>query len=442
VAQKYDLPNWKGSVPVSKSLSLQSRRVAAIPRGLATAFPVFAARAENSELWDVDGNRFIDFAGGIAVLNTGHRHPAVLEAVQTQLAAYTHTAFQVIGYEPYVALCERLNGLAPFKEPAKSILFSTGAEAIENAVKIARAHTGRTDIIAFTGGFHGRTFMASALTGKIAPYKRKFGPMPAGVWHVPFPAPQHDVSVADTLKALDQLFRADVDPANVAAIIIEPVQGEGGFHPAPNELLNSLRRICDDSGSVLIVDEVQTGFGRTGKMFAIEHSGVEPDLVAIAKSLAGGFPLSGVIGRSAIMDAPEPGGLGGTYAGSPISCAAALAVLDVIADEGLLAQASTLGALVRDELQRIARRNDTIPIGFVRGPGAMVAFDVVKSRRAAEPDSDGTKRVLQAALDDGLILLACGVHGNSIRLLMPLTIPDALLREGLTKLESALVKAR
>jgi len=427
---------------VSKSLSLQSRRVAAIPRGLATAFPVFAARAENSELWDVDGNRFIDFAGGIAVLNTGHRHPAVLDAVQTQLVAYTHTAFQVIGYEPYVALCERLNGLAPFKEPAKSILFSTGAEAIENAAKIARAHTGRTDIIAFTGGFHGRTFMASALTGKIAPYKRKFGPMPAGVWHVPFPAPQHDVSVADTLKALDQLFRADVDPANVAAIIIEPVQGEGGFHPAPYELLNSLRRICDDSGSVMIVDEVQTGFGRTGKMFAIEHSGVEPDLVAIAKSLAGGFPLSGVIGRSAIMDAPEPGGLGGTYAGSPISCAAALAVLDVIANEGLLARASTLGALVRDELQRIARRNDTIPIGFVRGPGAMVAFDVVKSRGAAEPDSDGTKRVLQAALDDGLILLACGVHGNSIRLLMPLTIPDALLREGLTKLESALVKAR
>ena len=427
---------------MSKNSLLQSRRAAALPRGLSTAFPVFAARAENSELWDIDGNRFIDFAGGIAVLNTGHRHPAVLKAVQNQLGAYTHTAFQVIGYEPYVALCERLNKLAPFKGPAKSILFSTGAEAVENAVKIARAHTGRTDIIAFTGGFHGRTLMASALTGKIAPYKRKFGPMPAGVWHIPFPAPQYGVSVADALKALDHLFRADVDPANVAAVIIEAVQGEGGFHPAPNELLISLRRMCDENGSVLMVDEVQTGFGRTGKMFGIEHSGVEPDLVTIAKSLAGGFPLSGVIGRSAIMDAPDPGGLGGTYAGSPISCAAALAVLDVIADEKLLARASSLGALVRDELQRIARRNDTIPIGFVRGPGAMVAFDIVKSPGAAEPHPDGTKRVIQAALDDGLILLACGVHGNTIRLLMPLTIPDVLLREGLAKLENALVKAR
>jgi 4-aminobutyrate aminotransferase/(S)-3-amino-2-methylpropionate transaminase len=427
---------------VSNSALLQSRRAAAVPRGLSSAFPVFAARAENSELWDTNGRRYIDFAGGIAVLNTGHRHPAVLKAVETQLAAYTHTAFQVVPYEPYVELCERLNELAPFKESAKSILFSTGAEAVENAVKIARAHTRRTDVIAFTGGFHGRTLMTSALTGKIAPYKKKFGPMPAGVWHVPFPVPQHGVSVADALKAIDYLFRADVDPVNVAAIIIEPVQGEGGFHPAPTELLAALRRICDDNGIVLIADEVQTGFGRTGKMFGIEHSGVEPDLVTVAKSLAGGFPLSGVIGRSAIMDAPEPGGLGGTYAGSPIACAAALAVLDVIVDERLIDRANRLGALMTDELQQIARRNDTIPIGFVRGPGAMIAFDVLKSPGEAEPDPDGTKRVIQEALKQGLILLACGVHANTIRLLMPLTISDALLIEGLGKLQNALVNAR
>ncbi|MBR1089383.1 4-aminobutyrate--2-oxoglutarate transaminase [Bradyrhizobium manausense] len=427
---------------MSNSALLQSRRAAAVPRGLSSAFPVFAARAENSELWDTNGRRYIDFAGGIAVLNTGHRHPAVLKAVETQLAAYTHTAFQVVPYEPYVELCERLNELAPFKESAKSILFSTGAEAVENAVKIARAHTRRTDVIAFTGGFHGRTLMTSALTGKIAPYKKKFGPMPAGVWHVPFPVPQHGVSVADALKAIDYLFRADVDPVNVAAIIIEPVQGEGGFHPAPTELLAALRRICDDNGIVLIADEVQTGFGRTGKMFGIEHSGVEPDLVTVAKSLAGGFPLSGVIGRSAIMDAPEPGGLGGTYAGSPIACAAALAVLDVIVDERLIDRANRLGALMTDELQQIARRNDTIPIGFVRGPGAMIAFDVLKSPGEAEPDPDGTKRVIQEALKQGLILLACGVHANTIRLLMPLTISDALLIEGLGKLQNALVNAR
>ncbi|MGY3473528.1 4-aminobutyrate--2-oxoglutarate transaminase [Bradyrhizobium ottawaense] len=426
---------------MSKSALLQSRRAAAVSRGIASAFSVFAARAENSELWDADGGRLIDFAGEIAVLNTGHRHPAVMAAVEAQLAAYTHTAFQVIPYEPYVALCERLNGLAPFSGDAKSILFSTGAEAVENAVKIARAHTGRTDVIAFAGGFHGRTLMASALTGKIAPYKKKFGPMPSGVWHVPFPVPQYGISVSDTLRAIDYLFRADVDPANVAAIIIESVQGEGGFHPAPAELLNELRRICDDNGIVLIADEVQTGFGRTGRMFGIEHSGAEPDLLTIAKSLAGGFPLSGVIGRSYIMDAPEPGGLGGTYAGSPIACAAALAVLDVIANEGLLERANTIGTLLRDELDRISKRNDAVPVGFVRGPGAMVAFDVLRTRGGTEPDPDATRRVIQAALEDGLILLACGVHGNTIRLLMPLTISDALLTEGIAKLEKALTTA-
>jgi 4-aminobutyrate aminotransferase/(S)-3-amino-2-methylpropionate transaminase len=428
-------------IDMTTNASLQARRVAAVPRGVATANAVFAKRAEGSELWDAEGNRYIDFGGGIAVLNTGHRHPKVIAAVRDQLDAYTHTAFQIVPYEPYIELCERLNEIAPFKGPAKSILFSTGAEAVENAVKIARAHTGRTNVIAFTGAFHGRTLMTSALTGKVAPYKKKFGPMPAGVWHIPFPVAQHDVTVADSLKALEYLFRADVDPANVAAIIIEPVQGEGGFHPAPTDLLEALRKICDQHGILLIADEVQTGFARTGKMFGIENSGVEPDLITIAKSLAGGFPLSGVVGRAEIMDAPEPGGLGGTYAGSPLACAAALAVLDVIKEEKLIDRANALGDRMKGELTRFAQRNDIVPMAAIRGPGAMIAFDIVKDRVSQEPDADATKRVTQAALAEGLVLLSCGVHANTIRLLMPLTISDALLDEGMAKLERALVAA-
>ena len=426
---------------MTSNSTLQARRMAAVPRGIATAYPVFAERAEGSELWDVDGNRFIDFGGGIAVLNTGHRHPKVVKAVRDQLDHFTHTAFQIVPYEPYIALCEKLNALAPFSGEAKSILFSTGAEAVENAVKIARAATGRTNVIAFSGAFHGRTLMTSALTGKVAPYKKKFGPMPAGIWHVPFPVPQHGVTVADTLKAIEYLFRADVDPVNVAAFIIEPVQGEGGFYPAPTELLVALRAICDEHGILLIADEVQTGFARTGKMFGIEHSGVEPDLMTMAKSLAGGFPLSGVVGRAAIMDAPDPGGLGGTYAGSPLACAAALAVLEVIAEEKLIERANVVGDRIKGELARIAQRNDTVPMSAIRGPGAMVAFDIVKSRGAEEPDADATKRVTAAALAEGLVLLSCGVHANTVRILMPLTISDEILAEGMGKLEKALVAA-
>jgi 4-aminobutyrate aminotransferase/(S)-3-amino-2-methylpropionate transaminase len=426
---------------MTNNSSLQARRVAAVPRGVGTAYPVFASRAEGSELWDVDGNRYIDFAGGIAVLNTGHRHPKVIAAVRQQLDSYTHTAFQIVPYEPYIALCERLNGLAPFSGEAKTILFSTGAEAVENAVKIARAATGRPGIIAFGGGFHGRTMMTMALTGKVAPYKKKFGPMPGGVYHLPFPIPQDGVTVADTMRALELLFRADIEPAHVAAIIIEPVQGEGGFHPAPTELLQALRKVCDEHGILLIADEIQTGFARTGKMFCIENSGIEPDLVTIAKSLAGGFPLSGVIGRAAVMDGPEPGGLGGTYAGSPIACAAALAVLDVIAEERLIDRANMLGERIKGELSRIAQRNDTVPMAAIRGPGAMVAFDIVKGRGGAEPDADATKRVTQAALAEGLVLLSCGVNANTVRILMPLTISDAILAEGMDRLEKALVAA-
>jgi 4-aminobutyrate aminotransferase/(S)-3-amino-2-methylpropionate transaminase len=427
---------------MSANADLQARREKAIPRGVGVAYPVFADRAENAELWDVEGRRYIDFAGGIAVLNTGHRHPKVIKAVQDQLERYTHTCFQVAPYEPYVELCERLNDLAPFKGPAKSVLFTTGAEALENSIKIARASTGRSAVIAFAGGFHGRTMMTMAMTGKVMPYKKKFGPMPNEVYHVPFPFEGFGVTVQDSLKAIDFLFKADVEPGRVAAIVIEPVQGEGGFLPVPTELFVALRKLCDTHGILLISDEVQAGFGRTGKMFGIEHSGVEPDLVTIAKSLAGGFPLSGVIGRADIMDAADPGGLGGTYAGSPIACVAALAVLDVIKEEKLLDRANQMGERIKSTLQRIATRNDIVPISLIRGPGAMIAFDIVKANGGFEPDADATKRMTAAAIADGLILLSCGVNYNTIRILVPLTASDAIVDEGMAKLEAALVAAR
>ena len=425
---------------MSTNADLHARRLAAVPRGVATATQIFAARAENAELWDVEGRRYVDFAGGIAVLNTGHRHPRVLEAVRAQLDAYTHTAFQVVAYEPYVELAERLNALAPFDGPAKTIFFTTGAEAVENAVKMARAATGRSAVIAFTGGFHGRTLLTMAMTGKVAPYKRLFGPLPGEVFHAPFPVPQYGVTVEDSLRALEFLFRADVEPERVAAIIIEPVQGEGGFQPAPPELLRALREICDRHGILLISDEVQAGFARTGKMFGIEHSGVQPDMITVAKSLAGGFPLSGVIGRAAIMDAAEPGGLGGTYAGPPIACAAALAVLDVIADEKLMARAEAQGERIKGRLQAMSRRNDLVPIAGIRGPGAMVGFDIVREGGGGEPDGAEAKAVTVRALQKGLLLLSCGVHGETIRLLAPLTTPDAILDEGLDILEASLAR--
>lgn len=418
--------------------SLMARRIAAVPRGVGHATPVFAARAENSEVWDVEGKRYIDFAGGIAVLNTGHRHPKVIAAVMEQMALYTHTAFQVMPYEPYIRLAERLNDLAPVEGPAKTILFSTGAEAVENAIKIARAATGRSGVIAFTGGFHGRTMLTMALTGKVLPYKKKFGPMAAEVYHLPFPIAHHGVTTGDALKALAFLFKADIDPTSVAAIILEPVQGEGGFYEAPVELLQELRRICDANGILLVADEIQCGFARTGKMFGIEHSGVKPDLLTVAKSLAGGFPLSAVIGRAEVMDAAEPGGLGGTYAGNPVACAAALAVLDVIAEEKLLDRANQIGARIKARLEGFAKRNDLMPIAAIRGHGAMIGFEIVKSRGGVEPDPDATKKLATRALELGLVLLSCGVYNNVIRLLMPLTISDALLDEGMDMLEQAL----
>jgi 4-aminobutyrate aminotransferase/(S)-3-amino-2-methylpropionate transaminase len=423
---------------MTTNAALLSRRQEAIPRALSHATSVYAERARNAEIWDVEGKRYIDFAGGIAVLNTGHCHPKVIAAATEQMGRFTHTCVQVLAYEPYVELAERLNALAPFQGKARTIFFTTGAEAVENAVKIARVATGRSGIIAFAGGFHGRTIMTSALTGKTLPYKRGFGPFPAEIYHVPFPIPHHGVTTADSLKALEYLFRTDIEPARVAAILIEPIQGEGGFYEAPVELMQALRRICDQHGILLVADEVQSGFARTGKMFGIEHSGVEPDLVTIAKSLAGGFPLAGVIGRDEIMQAAEPGGLGGTYAGSPIACAAALAVLDVIAEEQLLQRATVIGARIKQRLEAISHRNDTLPIGAIRGPGAMIGFEIFKERGGTDPDADATRRVTAKALDEGLVLLSCGVFSNVIRILVPLTVEDDILDAGLGKLERAL----
>jgi 4-aminobutyrate aminotransferase / (S)-3-amino-2-methylpropionate transaminase / 5-aminovalerate transaminase len=416
---------------------LLARHANAVPRGVACATPLYADTARNAEIWDADGKRYIDFAGGIAVLNVGHRHPTVMAAVAAQAERYTHTAFQVMPYEPYIRLCERLNALVPVEGPAKSILFTTGAEAAENAAKIARAATGRDAIVTFVGGFHGRSLFASALTGKVEPYKSAFGGMAAGVFHAPFPSPEAGVTIEDSLRALDFIFRADVSPQAVAAIMLEPVQGEGGFHIASPDFLKALRSICDTHGILLIADEVQTGFARTGRMFAIEHSGVKPDLVAMAKSLGGGFPISAVSGRAEIMDAVPPGGLGGTYAGSPVACAAALAVLDVIEEEGLLARADAIGQRVVARVSACAASLGGGAISAIRMLGAMTAFDIVDADRNPAPQH--VKAIQKAALDLGLILLSCGMQGNTVRLLMPLTIEDGVLEEGLGILETALL---
>jgi 4-aminobutyrate aminotransferase / (S)-3-amino-2-methylpropionate transaminase / 5-aminovalerate transaminase len=425
---------------MTTNAELQKLREAAVPRGVSNMLPVFTQRAANAEQWDVEGKRYVDFAAGIAVLNTGHIHPRIRKAVEQQLQLFTHTCFQVTQYEVYVRLADRINRLAPGPTPKKTIFLSTGAEAVENAVKIARSYTKRSAVISFGGSFHGRTLLAMGLTGKVVPYKVGFGPFPADIYHVPFPVAYHGGSAAESLAALDELFHSDVEPSRVAAIIIEPVQGEGGFYVAPFEFLRSLRAICDKHGIVLIADEIQTGFARTGKMFAIEHSGVEPDLMTLAKSIAGGFPLSAVCGKAAIMDAPPPGGLGGTYAGSPVACAAGLAAMDVIEEEKLCDRANQIGEVMRATLAGVRDRNRLRCIGDIRGLGAMIAFELVKEGDAARPDADLTKALVQAAARRGLIILSCGVRSNVIRLLVPLTAPDAIVKEGLTILEQALLE--
>ena len=425
---------------MTTNAELQKLRESAVPRGVSNMLPVFTERASNAELWDVEGKRYVDFAAGIAVLNTGHVHPRVREAVERQLQLFTHTCFQVTQYEVYVRLADRINRLAPGATPKKTIFLSTGAEAVENAIKIARAYTRRSAVISFGGGFHGRTLLAMGLTGKVVPYKVGFGPFPAEIYHAPFPIAYHGISVAESLAALDELFHSDVEPSRVAAIIIEPVQGEGGFYVAPFEFLRSLRSICDQHGIVFVADEIQTGFARTGRMFAIEHAGVEPDLMTLAKSIAGGFPLSAVCGKAAIMDVPAPGGLGGTYAGSPIACAAGLAALDVIEEERLCERANRIGELMRAKLVDMRDRNRLRCIGEIRGLGAMLAIELVQDGDASRPDPDLTKALVQAAARRGLIILSCGVRGNVIRFLVPLTASDALVNEGLGILEQALLE--
>jgi 4-aminobutyrate aminotransferase/(S)-3-amino-2-methylpropionate transaminase len=413
--------------------------MAAVPRGVGNSLAVYADRASNAELWDVEGKRYIDLASGISVLNTGHVHPKVKAAVAAQLEKLMHACFQVTPYESYIALAERLNTLMPGSSPKKTIFLTTGAEAVENAIKIARFHTKRSAVIAFTGGFHGRTLACISLTGKVQPYKAGFGPMLPEVFHVPYPMAYHGITVEDSLDALAQLFKADVDPARVAAIIIEPVLGEGGFYAAPAELMRKLRALCDQHGIVFVVDEIQSGFGRTGRMLAIEHAGVEPDLVTIAKSVAGGVPLSAVIGKAEIMDAPGVGGLGGTFAGSPLACAAGLAVLDVMRDERLLERAQQSGHFLVSRLRGLQARFPCI--GDVRGLGAMVAIELVRNRKPEQPDPDLARALVQAAGRRGLVILACGMYGNVIRFLAPLTIPDALLKEGMNLFEQSLADA-
>ncbi len=415
---------------------LLARRNAAVARGVGHTHQIFAARADNAEVWDVEGKRYIDFAGGIAVLNTGHRHPQVIAAVKAQLDLYTHTCFQVLAYEPYVALAERLNALAPGDFAKKTLLLSSGAEALENAVKIARAYTGRPGIVAFSGGYHGRTMMTLGLTGKVAPYKLGFGPFPGSVFHAQFPNALYGVGIDAAIASVESLFKNDIEATQVAAIVVEPVQGEGGFYVAPAAFMQRLRALCDQHGILLVADEVQTGAGRTGTFFAMEQMGVAADIVTMAKSLAGGFPLSAVVGRAEVMDAPAPGGLGGTYAGSPLGCAAALAVLDVFEKEHLLARARAVGERLSAGLKTLAAKHKAI--GDVRGLGAMVAIELFRNGDIHQPDADLAKAIVAEGAKRGLILLSCGVYGNVIRILVPLTASDAILDEGMAILGDTL----
>ena len=419
----------------SKNEQLMARKAAATPRGVGVMGTFFAERAQGAELWDAEGRRFIDFAGGIAVMNVGHGHPRVVAAIQAQLERFTHTCYQVVPYEGYIALAERINQATPGTHAKKTALFSTGAEAVENAIKIARSYTKRSGVIAFGGAFHGRSLFAVSLTGKVQPYKAGFGPFPPEIYHLPFPC--HCASLEETQRAMQHLFKADIEPSRVAAIIFEPVQGEGGFNVIQAEAVRWLRALCDEHGIVLIADEVQTGFGRTGRMFAMEHFGVVADLMTIAKSLAAGIPLSAVTGRAEIMDAPAAGGLGGTYAGNPLAVAAAHAVLDVMAEDKLPERGAKLGDQLKAALEGLKPR---VPqIADVRGLGAMVAVEFNDAR--GNPDADFTKRVQAEALKRQLILLTCGVNANVVRFLFPLTTPQPVFDEALAILHESLLAA-
>lgn len=419
---------------MSTNAKLQERKLSAFARGQGNVYPVYVERARNAEVWDVEGNRYIDLGTGIAVCNTGHAHPKVVAAVSEQMARFSHTCVMVNPYEVAVELAERLNAAAPGDSAKKALFVTTGAEAVENCIKIARAHTGRRGVIAFNGGFHGRTNLAMGLTGKVAPYKQHFGPFPADLYHVPFPNAFHGISIEQSLSAIETLFKVAIAPGDVAAIIIEPVQGEGGFYLAPPAFLQALRALCDRHGIVLICDEIQTGFARTGRMFYSEYAGVEPDLITMAKGIAGGVPIAAVVGKAEVMDAAPPGGLGGTYGGSPLGCAAALAVLDIIAEEKLVERAAAIGEQFQRRLVALQQRYPHL-IGEVRNAGAMIAIELVQNGLASQPNTTLTQAIIANASKHGLILLACGFYGNVIRFLPPLTIEDAVLEEGLSKFE-------
>lgn len=422
--------------PGLHNADFMARRAAALPRGVGQAHPLFATKALNAEVWDVEGRRFIDFVAGIAVVNTGHSHPRVVAAAQAQLTHFSHTCFQVVAYDGYLRLAERLNALAPGSAPKKTMLVSTGAEAVENAVKIARAFTGRPGVIAFNGAFHGRTLLALGLTGKVDPYKLGVGPFPGEIYHAPYPCALHGISVDDAIHGVELLFKNDIEARRVSAFIVEPVQGEGGYYPAPVEFLQRLRALADKHGILLIADEIQSGIGRCGKMFAVEHSDVVPDLITLAKGLGGGFPVAAVVGRAEVMDALAPGGLGSTYAGAPMACAAALAVLDVIEEERLCERAIAVGERIRQRLRELASRHSTI--GDVRGLGAMVAVEFFHDGDPARPAPEIAKAVIADALKRGLLLLSCGSYGNVLRLMVPLTIEQEVLDEGLDILAAAI----
>lgn len=424
---------------MTTNAELWNRREAAVPRGVSSMHQRFFARGNNAEAYDAEGNRYIDLATGIAVCNTGHGDPRIIDAVERQLDAFSHCSFQVTPYESYVALAEQLNAIAPIEGDAKTIFLTTGSEAVENAVKIARAHTGRRGIVTFQGGYHGRTLLTLAMTGKVLPYKAKFGPMPGDVFHTRFPIPYHGFSDEQAIEGLKALFASSIEPSAVAAIVLEPVLGEGGFYSASYAFFKALREMCDEHGILLIADEVQSGFARTGEMFAMDWvkkaNGVTPDLMTVAKAMAGGFPISAVIGRAEIMDAPDPGGLGGTYGGSPIGCVAGLEVLKIIESDNLCRRAVAIGERIKSRLRSI-QRSGLGMIGDIRGPGAMIAMELVKNRDPNQPDSEITKLIVQEGAKEGLLMLSCGLRSNVVRLLPALSASDAIIDEALDKLEA------
>jgi 4-aminobutyrate aminotransferase / (S)-3-amino-2-methylpropionate transaminase / 5-aminovalerate transaminase len=426
----------KTAIPGPRSRELWARKERVVAAPLSLYLPVFAAEGHGALLTDVDGNTFIDFAGGVGCLAVGHAHPHVTEAVQEQTARFLHTDFTIVPYEPYVALAERLLALAPFRGPAKAAFFNAGTEAVENAVKFARAYTGRPAVIAFEGGFHGRTLLSLSLTSKTHPYKAGLGPFAPEVYRVPFANDYRGPDARQAVDALERALATSVAAETVAALVIEPVQGEGGFVVAPQEFMDGVRRVCDEHGIVMVVDEVQTGYGRTGRMFAIEHYGIEPDLITVAKSIAAGLPLSGVLGKAEIMDAPGDNAVGGTYVGNPVAQAAALAVLDVFEEEGLVERAAQIGETLRSQMDSWQQRWPRI--GDVRGLGAMLAVELVRDSDTKEPDPDAATAVVEAAAQRGLILLKSGVWSNCIRVLAPLVITDAELDEALAVWEAAL----